>query len=102
MKLIVDSAVAGRKLERPWLGAKLEPVTREMAEAWGSTGSPARWSRALYDEGPAAEAGLQAGDVIVGVDGHEVADARAVQYRLTTRGIGKPVAPRCRAQGQAR
>ena len=39
-------------------------------------------------QGPAAEAGLQAGDVIVGVDGHEVDDARAVHYRLTTRGIG--------------
>ena len=32
----------------------------------------------LYAKSPAAEAGLQAGDVIVGVDGHEVADARAV------------------------
>ncbi|MGH2721582.1 MAG: HAD-IA family hydrolase, partial [Actinomycetota bacterium] len=30
-----------------------------------------------------------AGDVIVGVDGYEVDDARAVHYRLTTRGIGK-------------
>jgi len=35
VKLIVDSAVAGRKLERPWLGAKLDTVTREMAEALG-------------------------------------------------------------------
>src|SRR5262249_51332265 len=30
-----------------------------------------------------------AGDVIVAVDQHEVADARGVNYRLTTRGIGK-------------
>ena len=42
----------------------------------------------LYDKGPAAEAGLQAGDVIVAVDGHDVDDARAVLYRLTTRGVG--------------
>ena len=35
---------------------------------------------------------MQPGDVIVAVDGHEVADARAVQYRLTTRGVGN----RCR------
>src|SRR5256885_16939294 len=35
---------------------------------------------------------MQAGDVIVAVDGHEAADARAVQYRLTTRGVGN----RCR------
>src|SRR5204862_5271426 len=37
---------------------------------------------------PASEAGLLAGDVIVAVDGYEVADARAVNYRLTTGGIG--------------
>jgi S1-C subfamily serine protease len=42
----------------------------------------------LYDASPAAQGGLQAGDVIVAVDGHEVADARAIQYRLTTRGVG--------------
>ena len=35
VKLVVDSAVTGRKLERPWLGAKLDAVTREMAEALG-------------------------------------------------------------------
>src|SRR6185503_13576466 len=35
-----------------------------------------------------AEAGIELGDVIVGVDGYEVADARTVQYRLTTRGVG--------------
>ena len=42
----------------------------------------------LYAKGPAAEAGLQAGDVIVAIDGYEVIDARTAQYRLTTRGVG--------------
>jgi Do/DeqQ family serine protease len=92
VKLIVDSAVAGRKLERPWLGAKLDAVTREMAEAMGLARVAGAIVAKLYDKSPAAEAGMQAGDVIVAVDGHEVADARAVQYRLTTRGVGN----RCR------
>ncbi len=89
VKLIVDSAVAGRQLERPWLGAKLDPVTREMAEALGLTRVSGALVTRLYDKGPAAEAGLEAGDVIVGVDGRDVVDARGLQYRLTTRGIGK-------------
>ena len=92
VKLIVDSAVAGRKLERPWLGAKLDAVTREIAEAMGLARVAGAIVARLYDKSPAAEAGMQAGDVIVAVDGHEVADARAVQYRLTTRGVGN----RCR------
>ncbi|MGQ4828531.1 S1C family serine protease, partial [Enterococcus faecalis] len=28
VKLYVESAVSGRKIERPWLGAKLDGVTR--------------------------------------------------------------------------
>jgi Do/DeqQ family serine protease len=89
VKLIVDNAVAGRKLERPWLGARLDPVTRDLAEALGlSRVSGALVSR-VYDRSPAAEAGLAAGDVIVAADGYEVADVRGLQYRLTTRGIGQ-------------
>ncbi len=89
VKLIVDSAVSGRKLERPWLGAKLDQLTREMAEALGLDRVAGALVARIYDKGPAAEAGLQAGDVIVAVDGHDVPDARAVLYRLTTHGVGK-------------
>jgi Do/DeqQ family serine protease len=92
VRLIVDSAVAGRKLERPWLGAKLDAVTREMAEAMGLARVAGAIVTRLYDKSPAAEAGLQAGDVIIAADDHEVADTRALQYRLTTRGVGN----RCR------
>ncbi len=88
VRLIVASAVAGRKLERPWLGAKLESVTREMAEALGLPRVAGVIVTRVSRGGPAAEAGLQAGDVIVAVDDHEATDARALLYRLTTRGVG--------------
>src|SRR5262249_4839947 len=89
VKLIVDSAVAGRKLQRPWLGAKLEALTRDMAEALGVPRVSGALVVKVYDKSPANDARLEAGDVIVAVDQHEVADARGVNYRLTTRGIGK-------------
>ena len=92
VRLVVDSAIAGHKLERPWLGAKLDTMTREMAEAMGIARVAGAIVTRVYDIGSAAQAGLQAGDVIVAVDGYEVADARAILYRLTTRGVGN----RCR------
>jgi Do/DeqQ family serine protease len=88
VKLIVDSAVAGHKLERPWLGAKLDALTRDMAEALGLPRVSGALVVKVYDRSPAVEAGLEAGDVIVAVDQYDVADARGVNYRLTTRGIG--------------
>jgi S1-C subfamily serine protease len=88
VRLFVESAIAGRKLERPWLGAKLEPVTREMAEELRLERVSGAIVTRIYDRGPAAAAGLEPGDVITAVDGHEVSDARAALYRITTRGIG--------------
>ena len=88
VKLYVDSAISGRKVERPWLGARLEPVTREIAEQFKLARVSGAFVKSISSRGPAAEAGLKAGDVIVGVDGFEVADPRSALYRLTTRGIG--------------
>jgi Do/DeqQ family serine protease len=89
VKLIVDSAATGRKLERPWLGAKLAPVTRELSEQLKLGRVAGALVARVYEKSPAAEAGLLVGDVIVGIDGHEVDDERSVDYRLITRGIGK-------------
>ena len=36
VRVYAESALTGRKVERPWLGAKLEAVTREIAEGLGA------------------------------------------------------------------
>jgi Do/DeqQ family serine protease len=88
VRVYVDSAVTGRKVERPWLGARLEALTRDVADALGIERAAGAVVTKVSRGGPADNAGLQVGDVITMVDGTEVADARAVFYRLTTRGIG--------------
>jgi len=88
VRLVADNAIAGRKIERPWLGAQIETVTREMAANLGIERISGAVVKALSNSGPAAKAGLQLGDVIVNVDGFEVGDAHSVHYRLTTKGIG--------------
>jgi Do/DeqQ family serine protease len=88
VRLYVEASAAGRKVERPWLGALLEPITREIAEALGLDRISGAVVSRVSNRGPGAAAGLQAGDVITRIDGFEVADPRAVFYRLTTRGVG--------------
>jgi Do/DeqQ family serine protease len=88
VRLYADNAIAGRKIERPWIGAQLETVTREMAAGLGLERISGAVVVRLTDNGPAHRAGLQLGDVITTVDGFEVGDAHSVHYRLTTRGIG--------------
>jgi Do/DeqQ family serine protease len=89
VKIYAQSAAAGRKVERPWLGAKLESVTREYAEGLGLTRVSGAVVTRVSDKGPAATAGLEPGDVITSVDGVDVTDARSVFYRLTTKGVGQ-------------
>lgn len=89
VRVYVDSAVSGRKVERPWLGARLEIVTRDIADALKLDRATGAAVMRVHPASPAAAARLEPGDVIVGVDGYEVADPRGLLYRLTTLGIGK-------------
>ena len=88
VRLYVDSAASGKKVERPWIGARLEAVTRETAEGLGLDRVAGALVARVSTKGPAADAGIEPGDVITKVDGFEVADARTALYRLTTRGVG--------------
>lgn len=91
VKLYIDSALTGRKVEKPWIGAKLEPLSRQLAEELGLDRVAGAVVMRVTDKSPAAEAGLQPGDVIVKVDDFEVSEPRSVIYRLTTRGVGNTV-----------
>lgn len=89
VRLYVESALTGRRVAPPWIGARMEDITRELAEGLGLNRASGALVARIDSNGPAAKAGLEAGDVVTRVDGFEVADARAALYRLTTRGIGK-------------
>jgi len=89
VRLYVNSALTGRKVQRPWLGARLQTVTREIASQLSLARVAGALVVRLNMKGPAAKAGLKVGDVIVSVDERSVADARAALYRLATRGVGK-------------
>ena len=88
VRLFADNAIAGRKIERPWIGAQLDTVTRDMAKNLGLERISGAVVVRLTGDGPAQKAGLQLGDVIVAVDEFDVGDAHSVHYRMTTRGIG--------------
>jgi len=88
VRLFADSAITGKKPTRPWLGAKLDSVTRDIADSLGLDRVSGAFVTRVSPASPAEKAGMQPGDVVVRIDGHEVADARSLYYRLTTRGVG--------------
>lgn len=89
VRLYVDGALEGRQVERVWLGARLDNVTRDLADALGLPRVAGAVVTRVYNGSPADRAGLEPGDVITGVGQFDAEDARSVQYRLTTMGVGK-------------
>ena len=88
VRLYVDSASTGRAIERPWTGASLSDVGRDIAASLGLDRVAGAIVTRVSRGSPAAKSGLRVGDVITAVDGREVADARSARYRLTTAGVG--------------
>ena len=76
-KPILTQALNGQDLVRPWIGVYYSLVTPAVAEEQGLASDYGALigsanGDAIFPDSPAAEAGLQAGDIIVAVDGTRV------------------------------
>ncbi len=89
VRVVVTSARGGSAaVKRPWLGAKLQEVTAEIAESLGLKRPSGALVASVFAEGPAARAGLKTGDLIVSIDGTIVDDPNSFDYRFATRPLG--------------
>lgn len=91
---VVSKVVAQLKeygeTRRGWLGVRIQDVTEDVAEAMGMENT----SGALVTdvpEGPAKEAGMMQGDVILSFDGVEVTDTRSLVRQVGNTEVGKAV-----------
>jgi Do/DeqQ family serine protease len=91
VRLVVQSALKGGKIQRPWFGASLQPLTPDIAESLGMDRPKGALITSLNAKGPAHGAGLEVGDVVVSVDNQAVQDPEAFQYRFVTKGVGGTV-----------
>nr|WP_240609982.1 DegQ family serine endoprotease [Halomonas endophytica] len=64
------------RVRRGWLGVMIQPVSRDLAESFGMDSASGALIADLDPEGPAAHAGLRAGDIVLEVDGEEVERSR--------------------------
>ncbi|MBT9288081.1 Do family serine endopeptidase [Prosthecodimorpha staleyi] len=88
VKFVAEQAKTGGSLRRPWFGATLQNVTPDMAEALGIKRPVGTLVAGMSAKGPAANAGLKVGDLLVAIDGFEIDDLDGFGYRYSTRPIG--------------
>ena len=87
---VVDQLREFGETRRGWLGVRIQDVTEDMAEAMGLE-KPGGALISDVPEGPAKEAGLKAGDVILSFDGVEVEDTRGLVRQVGETTVGKSV-----------
>jgi Do/DeqQ family serine protease len=89
VKVVLSAAKGGgHAVRRPWLGASLQSVSREIADSLGLDRPSGALVADLSPVSPAAEAGVQRGDLITAVDGQSVDDPEGLGYRLATKPLG--------------
>jgi Do/DeqQ family serine protease len=89
VRVVVASAVhGGKEVQRPWLGARLQAVTSDIADSLGLKRPTGALVNNVLADSPAAQAGLKAGDLILSVDGQAVDDPNAFDYRFATKPLG--------------
>ncbi|MDU6749422.1 MAG: Do family serine endopeptidase [Bradyrhizobium sp.] len=89
VRVVVASAKSGGKaVKRPWLGARLQAVTPEIAESLGLRSPTGALVASVVPNSPAAKAGIKSSDLIVSIDGQTVDDPNAFDYRFATRPLG--------------
>ena len=63
-------------VSRGWIGVQVQPVTQDIADGMGLKKAQGALVVAPQKDGPAAKAGVEAGDVITAANGQSVKDAR--------------------------
>jgi Do/DeqQ family serine protease len=89
VKAVVASAKGGASVvRRPWLGAKLQAVTPEIAESLSLKRPVGALVNTITPKSPAARGGLRTGDLITEVDAQPIDDPNAFDYRFATKPLG--------------
>jgi Do/DeqQ family serine protease len=98
VKVVVQSALSGSKIVRPWLGAELQDVTAEIADSLGLARPQGALIVTIEKESPLAAAGLKPGDLLLSIDGREIGSAKEFIYRVATNSAGSRILVHYRRQ----
>ena len=88
---IIDQLKTTGKVERGWIGARIQPVTDDIAESVGLDKARGALIASIDQASPAMQGGLKPGDVILSYDGKPVDRSRQLPRLVADSAANKPV-----------
>lgn len=89
---VIDQLQEFGETRRGWLGVRIQQVTDDIAESLGMDTPMGALVAGVTAGGPAADADIQPGDVILTFDGKEIATMRELPRVVAETAVGKEVA----------
>jgi serine protease Do len=97
---VVDQLRQFGETRRGWLGVKIQSVTEDIAESVGVPENTGALISSVTPEGPAAKAGIEAGDVVTKFDGKDISTMRGLPRIVSQTPIDKQVEVEILRKGQ--
>lgn len=89
---VVEQLIKYGKTRRGWLGVRIQDVTDDIAESLGLGKAQGAMVSSVMEKSPAADAGLQTGDIILRFNGHDIAHMRQLPRLVAATEVGKDAA----------
>lgn len=86
---VIKSPQTGGRIVRPWIGLEIDPNTFDLTQDVGLNHPSGALVKDVYPQGPAYKAGVQKGDIIAALDGHEITDKATLDYRVAIAPVGE-------------
>jgi Do/DeqQ family serine protease len=99
---VMEQILKTGKVTRGYLGVIIQPVTPDLAKAFGLPSSEGALVGDVTPGGPGAKAGLEKGDVIVSLNGTAVSDSQDLRLRISQLAPGEAVKLQLYRNGQKR
>jgi serine protease Do len=98
--VVLDQLKQHGETRRGWLGIKVQSITEDIAETLGVKENQGALISSVTPKGPAATAGIEAGDVVLKFDGKDVTTVRGLPKLVAQTQIGRTVDVELQRKGQ--
>jgi serine protease Do len=88
---IVERLKSGQKIERGYLGVRIQPLGEDLADSLGIAHNRGEFVQAVEPGKGAASAGLQAGDVVLRVSGKDVSPQQSLSFIVANTAPGSRI-----------